>query len=111
MDFLRTIADRWDQFMAFELSSEILIVLGGLLVFIGVMKIIGMGLKMLFWVILVTIGGASVAYGLDRTSIEFPSNLKDELKNLAGPGGQLSMQAVELLCNKIENGTVELAPE
>lgn len=107
MEILRKIAESWDAFMAFELSSEILILFGGLLVFIGVMKIIGMGLKMFFWVILVSIGVASVAYGLDRTSIELPVDLKDEIRDLAGPSGKLSMQAMRHLCLRIEEGTVE----
>ncbi|MBX2836930.1 MAG: hypothetical protein KTR35_08740 [Gammaproteobacteria bacterium] len=107
MEILSALIERWEAFLAFDLSSEVLIVLGGFLVFVGVMKIIGMGLKMFFWVLLVTIGLASVAYGLERTSLDLPINVKEELKDLAGPGGKLSMQAIEMLCLRMDEGAIE----
>lgn len=93
----------WEEFLQFEFANEILMAGGALLVLIGLLKVLRNSLRVIFWVLLVGVGAFSVAYGMDRSSVAFPVNLSQELKDLAGPGRELSVEAMRVICARLDN--------
>ena len=92
----------WEEFLQFEFANEILMAGGALLVLIGVLKVLRNSLRVIFWVLLVGVGAFSVAYGMDRSSMAFPVSLSQELKDLVGPGREMSVEAMQLLCTRLD---------
>ena len=94
--------EQWYAFLDFEFANEILIVVGALMVLFGVMKILGSSIRLLLWVILAGIGGFAVAYGVERTGSDLPINLTQELRSFIGPGRELSVDAMRVLCDRLD---------
>jgi len=95
--------EQWNNFLQFEYASEVLIIVGALMTLIGVMKILGSSLRLLFWVLLCGLGASAVTYGLERSGTEIPLNLAEELKAFVGPGRELSVDAMRVLCERLDN--------
>jgi len=93
----------WEEFQKFEFANETLMVVGGLLVLFAVFQIIKSSVKLVFWVILGSLGAVSALYGYDRSAIRLPSHLADEVRNLAGSGG-LTDGMMQALCLKVISG-------
>lgn len=91
----------WESFQQLEYSNELLVIIGGLLLFFGVMKIISSGLKMFFWVVLCGLGAGSVAYGINNKEVDLPFNNTNELSEYLGTGKELSSDMLQLLCTKL----------
>ncbi len=90
----------WDQFMRFEYANLVLIGVGALLVLWSVLKILGSSIKLILWVLLAGLGGSALAYGLELSNV--PIDFSQELKDLAGPGRELSVEAMQKLCEKLD---------
>lgn len=90
----------WEEFQKFEFSNETLMVVGGLIVLLALFQIIKSSVKLVFWVVLGSIGAVSALYGYDRSAVRLPSHLADEVRNLAGNGG-LTDGMMQALCLKV----------
>ena len=95
--------EQWNAFLDFEFANEILIVVGALMVLIGVMKILGSSIRLLLWVLLAGLGGFAVAYGVERSGSDLPVSLSQELRSFIGPGRELSIDAMRVLCERLDN--------
>jgi len=95
--------EHWNNFLQFDYANEVLIVVGAIMVLMGVMKILGSSLKLLFWVLLSGAGAFSVAYGVERSGSDVPSNLAEELRSFIGPGRELSVDAMRVLCERLDD--------
>lgn len=94
--------EHWNNFLNFEYANEVLIVVGALLLLFGVMRILSSSLKLIFWVLLSGLGGFAVAYGVERSGSDIPLNLSQEIKSLIGPGRELSVDAMGVLCDRLD---------
>jgi len=97
--------DYWNQFLQFEQANFVLLGLGALLFFWGVLKILGSSLKLVFWVILAALGGSAFAYGLELSNV--PINVSQELRDLMGPSKDLSVDALRNICDTLNAGARE----
>lgn len=91
----------WNNFLQQEYSSYVLMIIGGLLIIFGIMRILGSSIKLLMWVLLVGIGAFSFNYGWDRTTTGQQVSLSDELRELFGPGKDMTLDAMKKMCEKI----------
>ncbi len=94
----------WEQFLAFEYANVALIALGALLLLWGILRILGSSIKLILWGFIAGLGGSALAYGLELSNV--PINFSQELKDVVGPGKDLSLDAMHKFCEKIQ-----LAPE
>ncbi|MCH9673713.1 MAG: hypothetical protein K0U93_19895 [Gammaproteobacteria bacterium] len=94
--------DSLEQLAQFEYFNEVLIVVGAIFVVIGVLKIVGSSLKLIGWVLLAGVGALGVAIGMERGSIGVPGSFTDDLRALAVPGKEISLQALQGLCERVE---------
>ena len=93
--------EQWNNFIALEYAPYILMLVGGLLVLFGIMKILGSSLKLLMWVIFVALGSVAINYGWGMTSAGSEVSLSEELKDLIEPGKDLTEDAIRKMCEKI----------
>jgi len=93
----------WESFEQLEYSNELLVIIGALLLLIGVMKIIRSGLKMFFWVVLCAVGAGAIAYGNKNSTVDLPFNNSNQISEYVGAGKDLSADALELLCRKLDD--------
>ncbi|MGQ7844581.1 hypothetical protein ACUNV4_08900 [Granulosicoccus sp. 3-233] len=99
----------WQEFLQFEYAHEILMAVGGLLVFVGVLQIVRSSLKMLFWVVIAGIGGITASYGMQQGSITIPGMEKLRGANLDTIASNIDTDVLEFLCQKID--TTQQCPE
>ena len=92
----------WENFKQLEFSNELLIIFGGLILIIGALKIIRSGMKMLFWFVLCCLGVVSVSYGINNNAVQLPFNDSNELSEYLGSGKELSSDALEMMCAKLD---------
>jgi hypothetical protein len=92
----------WQQFLQFEFSNEVLMICGAMLVLIGVMRIIRSSLRLVFWVFLSGIGVAAVSYGMTGSAIDLPGT-NGNLTDLVGQGKDIPIDALRVLCLKLED--------
>lgn len=92
----------WEQFLTYEFANVVLIAVGALLLLVGILKILGSSIKLILWVLLAGLGGSALAYGLELSNL--PVNFSQELKDLAGPGKDLSVEAMQSVCEKLNAG-------
>lgn len=92
----------WEAFQQQPYSDLIMIAFGGILLLIGVLKIIRSSLKMLFWVVLSAIGIASIAHGMDESPFEFADGNADDLSGYVVAGKELSADVLQLMCSKLD---------
>jgi len=95
---------QWNHFLEQDYASVVLMIVGGLLILFGIMKILGSSLKLLMWVLLVGIGAFSFNYGWERTATGAEVSLSDELKELIGPGKTLTLEAMKRMCMSMGQG-------
>ena len=69
---LTDIQDYWSGFLNYEYSNEILMGIGVFLFIIAALKIIRSSLKLLFWVVLGTLGAFSFSYGYNDGNSGLP---------------------------------------
>jgi len=69
---LNDISDQWNRFLELEYANEILMGVGAIILIIAVLKIIRSSLKMLFWVVLGSIGFFSLSYGFNSSGGSLP---------------------------------------
>jgi hypothetical protein len=91
----------WQAFLRFEYANEVLMICGALLVFIATMKIVRSSLKLVFWVLLAGVGAASVSYGMSGSPINLPGTGNIDLTDIIGPGKNMSLDVLEVLCVKL----------
>jgi hypothetical protein len=92
----------WHEFLRFEFADELMLIVGALLVFFSVLKIVRSSLKLLFWVLLAGLGAASVSYGMQHSPLDLPplDQLRiSDIRNLA-PG--LTDDVLTILCQKLQ---------
>ena len=100
----------WEAFQQQPYSDLIMIAFGGLLLLIGVLKIIRSSLKMLFWVVLSAVGIASIAHGMDESPFEFATEKTDDLSGYVVAGKELSSEVMQLMCSKFDEAN-DIIPE
>lgn len=98
---------QWQQFLRFEYSDEIMLVVGGLLVLIGVLQIVRSSLKLLFWVLLAGVGAVSASYGMQRSPYDLPALDQFGLTEIRDMVPTLSNDVLEILCQKLESGNAQ----
>jgi fatty-acid desaturase len=98
----------WEAFQQQPYADLIMIAFGGLLLLIGVLKIIRSSLKMLFWVILSAIGIASIAHGMDESPFELANGTTDDLTGYVVAGKELSADVLQLMCSKLDEASAIL---
>lgn len=96
--------EHWNNFLQQEYASYVLMIIGGLLILFGILRILGSSIKLLMWVMLVGIGAAAFNFGWERTSAGEEVSLSEELRELFGPGRDLTMDAMKRMCEKIDTG-------
>ncbi len=92
----------WQQFLDFEYANEFMMGVGVLLFIIAALKIIRSSLKLLFWVVLGTLGAATFSYGYNSDKGILPINgsaiERFDLSALIRDGKE---DALRLLCEKL----------
>ncbi len=92
----------WQEFLGFEYANELMMGIGVLLFIIAALKIIRSSLKLLFWVLLGTLGAASFSYGYNIHKGILPGDLgvieRFDLSALIRDGKE---DALRLLCEKL----------
>lgn len=63
---LNDISNYWNRFLEYEYAYEVLMGVGAIILIVAVLKIIRSSLKMLFWVVLGSIGFLSFSYGFNN---------------------------------------------
>ncbi|MBF0124594.1 MAG: hypothetical protein HQL60_04585 [Magnetococcales bacterium] len=89
-----------------ETVTWLLIGCGALLALVGVFKIIGNGISLLIWVMLVLVGLSGVHLGLKRQSLPLPLDMT-KLEQMFEPGKALSRDALRALCRQLTDGGEE----
>ncbi|MBF0160193.1 MAG: hypothetical protein HQL58_11795 [Magnetococcales bacterium] len=93
-----------------ETVTWLLIGLGGLLALIGVFKIIGSGISLLVWVMLMIVGLSCVHLGLKQQSlISIPTDMAKQLEQMIEPGKMISRDALRAMCRQLD-GSGEQEP-
>ena len=97
--------DYLEAFLSAEHAGEILIALGALLLFVGVLRIVRHGLTLAFWVLLCGVGAASLSYGMKRSSIDLPAlpGASPTLAERVALGRDISADVLRVLCRRLED--------
>lgn len=74
------------------------LVVGGLLAVVGVLKIIGQGISLALWVVLVVLGVSLTNFGLRQGGVDLPPGYADKLSEILGPGKEMTEQTVKNFC-------------
>ena len=98
----------WQEFLQFDYAHEVLMAVGGLFVFVGVLQIVRSSIKMLFWVVIAGIGGIAASYGMQQGSYTIPGMDKLRSANLDTIASNIDTDVLEFLCQKID--TVKECP-
>jgi len=93
----------WNEFRGLQYSDEILIVIGGLIAFFAIMRIVQNSLKMLFWVVLAAMGLAAAGHGADRAPWSERAFDDIELSDYVERGGASALSALQALCWKLDD--------
>jgi hypothetical protein len=88
-----------------EIDQNIFLIVGGILLLIGVFKIIQNGITIVFWAFLSLVGFVGVQYGLDSETSILPANLTEEALKAIKPGTDMSIEALESMCSNLKNVT------
>jgi hypothetical protein len=88
-----------------EIDQNIFLIVGGILLLIGVFKIIQNGITIVFWAFLSLIGLVGVQYGLDSETIILPGNLTEEVLKAIKPGTDISIEALESMFSNLKIAT------
>ena len=99
---LNDISDQWNRFLEFEYAYEILMGVGAIILIIAVLKIIRSSLKMLFWVVLGSIGFLSLSYGFNNGSGTLPGGFgSDRTIDLADIVRDGKEDVLRVLCERM----------
>jgi len=91
----------WNEFQKLDYANDIMLFGGGLLILIGVIKIVKSSIKLLIWVVLAAFGFASASYAMNQKGIPMPDTSPAKLEALLEPGKEMSKDALEMLCRKL----------
>ncbi|MBF0590392.1 MAG: hypothetical protein HQL53_14820 [Magnetococcales bacterium] len=86
------------------LDPWVFIVAGAILTLLGLIKIVGKGISLLIWALLVIGGVSALNYGLERQDPKFSSSLSAKMLQAIQPGKELSQDALRALCTGMETG-------
>lgn len=92
----------WQEFLQFDYANEVLMAVGGLFVFVGVLQIVRSSIKMLFWVVIAGVGGIAASYGMQQGSYTIPGMDKLRGANLDAIASNIDTDVLEFLCQKID---------
>jgi len=99
---LNDISEYWNRFLAYEYAYEILMGVGAIILIIAILKIIRSSLKMLFWVVLGSIGFLSFSYGFNNGDGTLPggfgSDRPIDLADIVRDGKQ---DVLRVLCERL----------
>lgn len=96
------ILDYWHQFRAYPQSDVVLFGVGGIMLIFSVLKIVKSSFVMLFWVVLSGLGLTSISIGLDQNPLQLASLNKDKVTDYLDAGKELSADALQVLCRKMD---------
>jgi hypothetical protein len=74
---------------------------GGVLVLLGIFKIISKGISMIVWVVLLVLGVSVTSYGLQEGGIILPPEFAEKFEKIIGPGKEMTGQAMKQFCNEM----------
>ncbi|MBF0187500.1 MAG: hypothetical protein HQL50_06205 [Magnetococcales bacterium] len=90
-------------FANLNINPWVLILVGGMIAFIGVFKILSKGISLMIWVLLVLVGASAFTYGLRQENVAVPE-LTDQMLSAIEPGKNISREALLSLCSKLDEG-------
>jgi hypothetical protein len=88
-----------------EIDQNIFLIVGGILLLIGVIKIIQNGMTIVFWAFLSLIGFVGVQYGLDSETSKASENLTEQALKAIKPGTDISIEALKSMCSNLKIAT------
>lgn len=94
--------DYWQEFIRFEYANEIMMVVGTLLVFFSALKILRSSLKLLIWVVLASLGAASLSYGVQHSPYDLPALDSLGVADIKALAPKLNKDVLEFLCEKLD---------
>ncbi len=89
------------------LDPMIFIAAGALLALLGLIKIVGKGISLLIWALLLVIGISAFNYGMERQDPHFSSSLSSKILQTIQPGKEISQDALRALCATLPKAGVE----
>ncbi len=81
-----------------DVDPVVWLVLGGLLAVVGALKIIGQGLSMALWIVLLILGVSMTNYSLREGGVVLPPEYSQKLAGIIGPGRAMTKQTLKKLC-------------
>lgn len=85
------------------MDPKIWLAIGGLLVLVGIGKIISKGLSMALWVVLLIIGVSLANYGLREGGVVMPPEYSLKFEQIIGPGKAMTEQTLQKFCDNMLN--------
>lgn len=98
----------WQQFLEFDYAYEILLAVGGLLVVVAILQIVRSSIKMLFWVLMATLGAAAGTYGLQKGPYTVPGLENLRGANLNTLASTIDSDVLQFLCQKLDGNSDDL---
>lgn len=96
----------WQEFQRFEYANELMLVVGGMFLFVAILQIVRSGLKMFFWVLIAALGAASASYGMQQGSYRLPGLDQLNGARLNELASNIDSDVLQYLCQKLD-----IAPE
>ncbi|MBF0624311.1 MAG: hypothetical protein HQL82_05835 [Magnetococcales bacterium] len=85
-----------------EIFSWLFIGMGGLLTLLGVVKIIGKGISLLVWMLMVLAGVSAIHMGLrHQNAIQLSPEFQARMNSMIEPGKVFSQDALRSLCEQL----------
>jgi hypothetical protein len=89
-----------------NVDPRVWLVLGGLLVLVGVFKIVSRGLSLFLWAAILVIGVSMADFGLKSGGVMLPPEYSDKFAKIIGPGKKMTKQTLRTMCTNLLNEPV-----
>jgi hypothetical protein len=81
-----------------DIDPRIWLAVGTLLALVGMFKIIGKGLSMALWIVLLVVGVSLANFALQDGGITLPQEYTKKFAEIIGPGKAMTEQTLKKLC-------------
>jgi hypothetical protein len=84
-----------------NVDPRVWLAVGGLLALVGVIKIIGKGLSMALWIVLLVLGVSLADFGLQQGGLIVPQEYSMKIEKIIGPGRAMTEKSLKKFCSDI----------